>query len=162
MGATWLGSVQLPKPLQTFFFALAIVEAFVGHAYAIDDPLTSQLILTRETHFLRTWMHDRKDATSSLIVYDRPGQFTAFGFGAVDYDYFRAHTTSIQQNLRDGLYPEIYILQHRSLNDGKIINAYQISPLVQLNELAHYEISESEEVVISSMVHPIRIVTTIN
>ena len=159
MGATWLGTVKLPKLILPIFYAVALLEAVVGHSYAVRDPLLSQLILTRETHYLRAWMRDHKTnlAEAPLLVYDRPGQFTAFGYGAVDYDYFRSHMESFKQNLRDGLYSEVYIIQHRSFFDGKIHLEDQLSNTLALVELAHFEVSEVDEVVVSKLEHPVRL-----
>jgi hypothetical protein len=86
------------------------VLAFHHREYAIQDPLTSQLTMTREVRHIRELL-DVDSRPGDLWVYDRPGQLSAMGLSAINWDRFRNENKAYLENLHVGLYNRILIIE---------------------------------------------------
>lgn len=100
-------SAQLDLRAVVVLFLLLFVH---HHQYALSDPLSTQLTMTREVRHLRDFLADEGNR-GDLYVYDRPGQMMALGQGAVSWDYFAEKRVELLGNLRDKLYPRILFIE---------------------------------------------------
>ncbi len=86
------------------------VLCFHHREYALHDPLTSQLTMTREVRHIRDFLAEER-RPGDLWIYDRPGQLSALGLSAISWDRFKGETKSYLENLRVRLYTRVLYIE---------------------------------------------------
>lgn len=92
-------------------YLLMVFAVLVYHhrEYAIHDPLTAQLTMTREVRHIRDFI-SQETKPGDLYVYDRPGQLSALGNSAISWTKFKDDRKSYLDNLRAGLYNRMILI----------------------------------------------------
>ncbi|HEY8280601.1 MAG TPA: hypothetical protein VIH99_13305 [Bdellovibrionota bacterium] len=86
------------------------VLCFHHREYALHDPLTSQLTMTREVRHIRDFM-EVDTRPGDLWIYDRPGQLAALGYSAISWNRFKENTKAYLMNLNVALYNRILMIE---------------------------------------------------
>jgi hypothetical protein len=110
--------------------------------YALADPLTTQLTMTREVRHIRDFL--QKASPEDLFVYDRPGQLSALGFSAISHNYFEANKEKFVGDVKRRLYQNLYFIDRPRYAD----TIYEMSPLKKIVEREH-QLSPEERLRIS-------------
>jgi hypothetical protein len=116
------------------------VLCFHHHEYAVHDPLSAQLTMTREVRFLREFLA-RDGRSDDLYVYDRPGQLSALGKSAISWKTFNEKTNDFLGNLRNSLYNRIILVERVPYDPKKaepfslVRQGYHLLPM-QENQLS--------------------------
>ena len=102
--------------------AYLLIIAFVNWAaFGLDAShytFLNTLTLVRDIRFLNHFVKDQK-SKRILIVYDRPVQFTALGYGAITLNRAQTEFSSIQQELRNRLYDHVFVFEESTYSDQK-------------------------------------------
>jgi hypothetical protein len=108
---------------------------------ASGDRFTQSLELIRETEHARSYIESLKDR-NLFIIADRPGIYTAFKYGAADFDYANKHKGELLAELRNNLYREIIVLQQVQYDNNNPFPMQMLDPEYILNPpLAEYQIT---------------------
>ena len=94
------------------------VLTFHHRQYAVQDPLTAQLTMTREVKHIREFLAV-DNRPGDLWVYDRPGQLSAMGLSAISWTKFKDDNKSYLENLRVGLYNSVLIIERPAYKPKK-------------------------------------------
>jgi hypothetical protein len=97
------------------------------------------------TEFLKRTQPDDR----ILVIYDRPVQIVAAGYGGVDFDYARNNAAQITSELKNGLFREVLVLQHANLHDGQVATSEVLPANMKLEKLFANQITESLQIRIS-------------
>jgi hypothetical protein len=149
-------AVYFLRELETYVdprYLLMVFAVLVFHhrEYAIHDPLTAQLTMTREVRHIRDYLA-QDSRPGDLFVYDRPGQLSAIGLSAISWTKFKEEKKSYLENLRAGLYNRILLIdrpQYKPKNPGEWAldqDLYRVKPLRkhELTPEEHLRIAELE------------------
>jgi hypothetical protein len=104
-----MGSLTRRKPV--YILAFSIIMFMLYHPVSIKDRFSKTLLLPREYRFVTSFL--KKEATKGrnfLIVAARPGQYTAYDWGAVDFDYIGKNKDIIIE-YQNRLYRDIFVIQ---------------------------------------------------
>ena len=108
---------------------------------ASEDRFTQALELIRETEHSLAFL-DRMKTKNVLVIADRPGIYSAFQFGAANFEYAGKHKKELLAELRNNLYEEIVVLQHISYADRKPPSPQALDPeFVLMVPDAEYQIT---------------------
>jgi hypothetical protein len=124
------------------------VLTFHHRQYAVQDPLTAQLTMTREVKHIREFL-SVDNRPGDLWVYDRPGQLSAMGLSAISWNKFKDDNHSYLENLRVGLYNRVLIIERPAYKhklEGEFALQRSGYRLVPLRE---HELTPDEELRIS-------------
>jgi hypothetical protein len=104
---------------------------FHHHQYAISDPLTTQLTMTREMRHVRDYI-DKHGAAGDLWVYDRPGQLSAIGESSISINHFKQNQRSFFENLEKGLYQRMLMIDHVRylVEKPEVTPGYRLVPIL--------------------------------
>jgi len=94
---------------------------------ASEDRFTQSLELIRETEHSLAFL-DRLKTKNVLIIADRPGIYTAFQYGATNFEYASKHKKELLAELRNNLYEEMIVLQHISYAERKPPSSQALDP----------------------------------
>jgi hypothetical protein len=94
---------------------------------ASQDRFTQSLELIRETEHSLAFL-DRLKTKNVLVVADRPGIYTAYQYGATNFEYANQHKNELLAELRNKLYTEIVVLQHISYAERKPLSSETLDP----------------------------------
>ncbi len=119
-----------PRIPAALFPALGLVFFLLYHPVAVKDSFTNALTLNRKTDYTYQFLRNRPSDT--LIIVDRPGQYTVMNFGAVSFEYANDHVQELLTELKAGLYPDILVIQDisreklKTLPDQKLDKAFPL------------------------------------
>ena len=119
-----------PRIPAVLFPALGFIFFLLYHPVAVKDSFTNALTLNRKTDYTYQLLKNRPSDT--LILVDRPGQYTVMNFGAVSFEYANRHAEELLTELKAGLYPDILVIQDISrenlkpLPDQKLDKAFPL------------------------------------
>lgn len=108
-------ALYLVKDLETFVdprYLLMVFAVLVYHhrEYAVHDPLTAQLTMTREVRHIRDFVAE-ETKPGDIFVYDRPGQLSAIGLSAINWTKFKDERKAYLENIRVGLYQRMVFIE---------------------------------------------------
>ncbi|MEI6205269.1 MAG: hypothetical protein WCP20_00670 [Desulfuromonadales bacterium] len=107
------------------------------------DRFTQSLELIRETEHVQSFLEQLKNK-NIFIVTDRPGIYTAFEYGASDFEYANKHKNELLVELKNNLYGDIIVIQHVAYSDYKPVTTQVLDSEFILNPpLAEYQITGS-------------------
>jgi hypothetical protein len=146
-------AIYLLRDLEKFIDARYLLIVFVvltfhHRQYAVQDPLTAQLTMTREVKHIREFLAV-DNRPGDLWVYDRPGQLSAMGLSAISWKKFTEDNRSYLENLKVGLYNRMLIIERPTYKrklEGEFAlqrTGYRIIPLRE------HELTPDEELRIS-------------
>jgi len=128
--------------------ALVVVYAILTfhHAsFAISDPLSTQLTMTREVRHIRDFL--KSSHSNELYVYDRPGQLSALGFSAISWHNFLENKEKYVSDVDRGLYQNLYFIDRPTYGTARppvdnlksiTLREHQLSPEEKLR-ISKYE-----------------------
>ena len=132
LGIHFLSCVKSYLDMRTLLGVFAVLFMH-HHHYSMEDPLLSQLTMTREVRHIRKFIQD-EGQSEDLWIYDRPGQLAALGQSAVSWEYFNKNRAEVLRNLKMKLYRRVLVIERVEYNGdpektGLIRAGYRISPL---------------------------------
>ena len=122
-----------PRIPSLLFPALGVIFFLLYHPVAINDSFTNSLTLNRKTDYAYAFLH--KFPSDTLIIVDRPGQYTVMNYGAVSFDYANSHSEELLRELKANLYPDILVIQEISRNTGKPLQDQKLDKVFPLRLL---------------------------
>lgn len=142
------------KCLSPRFLLFAGFASFcVYHPLAMQNDFLKKLTLPRETRYYLEYLERTQPDRRILVVYDRPGQLIAEGFGAVDFTYYRANTATLNSELKNGLYRDIITMQHIKYATGQADPSDALPISVQIEPLQKMQTNESVYLQIAKVKH---------
>lgn len=114
---------------------------FLYHPVAIEDRFTNTLTLNREYREARAFVNTLDDKRI-LVVYHRPGQFTALDFGAVNFSYANTNSGSLLGRLDRGLFSNIIVMQRIQYSDKKPIDGCDLSNKFALQKIKEIQVTQ--------------------
>jgi len=119
-----------------------------------EDRFTQSLELIRETEHSIAYL-DRLKTKNVLVIADRPGIYTAFQYGATNFEYANQHKNELLAELRNHLYTEIIVLEHISYAERKPRSSETLDPEFVLGGPAsEFQITGGNFLRISHVVRP--------
>jgi len=94
---------------------------------ASQDRFTQSLELIRETEHSIAYL-GRMKTKNVLVIADRPGIYTAYQYGASNFEYANQHKNEFLAELRNHLYTEIVVFQHISYSERKPRSSETLDP----------------------------------
>ena len=98
---------------------------------ASQDRFTQSLELIREAGHSIAYLDNLK-TKNVLVIADRPGIYTAYQYGAYNFEYANQHKNELLAELRNHLYTEIVVLQHVSYSERKPRSSEALDPVFVL------------------------------
>lgn len=123
--------------------ALGFASFFLYHPIAVEGRFPNSLILIRETNFNYEFLQ-RLNQNDVLVITDRPGQYTALNYGAVDFGYANGAVKELQMELDRRLFSEIIVMQKISYDTKKPVDSNGLSDLFKLEVLEERQLTATE------------------
>lgn len=120
-----LARVALPQIRSISLIALGTFSFFLYHPMAVDGRFINPLILNRETRLCMDFLAKQAER-ATLIIADRPGQFTALGYGAVDFNFANRNEADLINSYQRRLFPQIVVFQRIQYANGLPYENYQL------------------------------------
>jgi Dolichyl-phosphate-mannose-protein mannosyltransferase len=144
------GVIGAALPSHLFLMG-AIAMFLMYHPVAVEGRFINSLILVRTTKysydFLKDYSHDE-----TLIINERPGQYAALNYSAVNFGRANQTPELYLANLERGFYTTILVFQRVSRKTMKPVKENMLSDKFELKILKTYLISASESLRISEVV----------
>ena len=141
-----------PRCLSGAAFLIVSIACFLFyHPIAVEGRFINTLKLNRRTEHCLKFISELNDR-NILIVSPRPGQYTALGYGAVNFSYANENRSSLLYEASRHLYSKIIVFQQieyegeRPTNDTVLHSDYKLKPLyeIQVSATTFLRISEVE------------------
>lgn len=136
----WLKKLKPNLIRSELLLAVSLALFFLYHPVAMQDRFTNTLTLNREFRYVRNVIDDLNDRRI-LIIYHRPGQFTATGYGAVNFYYANRNSRTLLRDLKRGLYSDIIVMQRIQYKDQKPEKSYRLSDKFSLQKMDDIQIT---------------------
>ncbi len=136
--------VKIFKPDVISAKALLIISAICFcfyHPIAVEGRFINTLTLNRTTDHCIKFLDNIKDR-NILIVSNRPGQYVAMGFGAIDFSYANKNKAALLTELQRHLYSRMIVFQDMEYktglpaSDSKLDNDYKLNTLYEIQTTA--------------------------
>lgn len=127
---------------------LALATFIPYHATAMTGRFMNTTTLPRESRHCYDFL-ERQGERHVLVVSDRPGQYAAFDYGAVDFGYANANAATLKQQLQRHLYREIYTFQRIAYADNRPVAATALNDAFRLSTLYEIQITAEDYLRIS-------------
>lgn len=131
--------------------ALAIATFIPYHATAMTARFMNTTTLPRESRHCYNFL-ERQGERHVLVVSDRPGQYAAFDYGAVDFGYANGNAATLKLQLQRHLYREIYTFQRINYATEKSVPSTAMSDAFRLSTLHEIQITAEDYLRISRVV----------
>ena len=95
-------------------FVFAVLSVLVFLPTAVSDRFLNKLIINRDVQWMNAFVQ-KYDPKRILIIYERPVQFTALGYGSLDLPTAHKEFDSLQTDLTHGLYDHILLFEGAEL-----------------------------------------------
>jgi hypothetical protein len=118
---------------------------------AVEGRFINSLILVRTTKFSHDFLKDYSP-DNTLVINERPGQYTALNYSAVNFARANRTPDLYLANLDSGLYTNILVFQRVRRKTGKPVEENVLSDKFALKMLQIYRISAVEFLRISEVV----------
>jgi hypothetical protein len=111
------------------------------HPIAVEGRFINSLTLNRRTDHCIDFI-EKLNSRNILIIDPRPGQYTAMGYGAVDFAYANEHRNEILTEAQRHLYSRIIVFQQISYDteqpteDTVLHQDYKLNPLYEIQVTA--------------------------
>ena len=139
-----------PKLPSHLFLMGAIAMFLIYHPVAVEGRFINSLILVRTTKYSYNFL-EAYSPDETLIINERPGQYTALNFSAVDFVQANRAPERYLANLDSGLYTNILVFQRVNRMMHKPIVENVLSDKFKLDTLRIYRISATEFLRISKV-----------
>lgn len=136
----WLKKINPNLIRSEVLLILSLAVFSLYHPVAIEDRFTNTLTLNREFRHVQSFVNGLNDKRI-LIIYHRPGQLTALGYGAVHFAYANQNSTSLLNDLNRGLFSDIIVMQRIQYKDQKPKDGCEISSEFSLKILDKMQVS---------------------
>jgi hypothetical protein len=144
----FIGAV-LPSHL---FLTGAIAMFLMYHPVAVEGRFINSLILVRTTKYSHDFLKDYSPDTT-LVINERPGQYAALNYSAVDFRLANRRPELYLANLDTGLYAHILVFQRVNHMTRQPVEEHVLTDKFELKTLRNYRISAFEFLRISEVVH---------
>lgn len=131
-----------------YLMIIFVVLCFHHRHYAIHDPLTAQLTMTREVRHIREFL-DKEARPGDLYVYDRPGQLSAMGLSSVSWDRFKKERKGYLGNVRSSLFNRLVLIDRPKYKPADPADASLEQPGYRLEVQREHQLTPEERLRIS-------------
>lgn len=126
------------------------VLAFHHREYAIHDPLTAQLTMTREVRHIRDYIA-QDSRPGDVYIYDRPGQLSALGLSAISWKKFEEERKSFLTSLKAHLHNRLIMIDRPLYKPKKPEDALLEKTGYRLVPLRSHQLTPEEYIRISAV-----------
>lgn len=152
------GPVYFHRHFPSFFgekalLLVALISFFLCQPNAVEARFTNTLYLGREFLYELKFVGNPEE-NRYLMINDRPGQFTALGYGAVDFNYANSRANEVINGINRHLYLKAYVFQKINYSSRQPIPENTLDPQYPLRTLQEIQLTESEYLRISSVTGP--------
>ncbi len=127
---------------------LAVATFIPYQSAAMSARFMNTTTLPRESRHCYNFL-ERQGERQVLVISDRPGQYAAFDYGAVDFDYANSHAALLKLELKRRLFREIYAFQRISYLTGQPVPQTALSEIFRLAPLYEIQITAEDYLRIS-------------
>jgi hypothetical protein len=119
----------------------AAVCFFFYHPIAVEGRFINTLTLNRTTEHCIRFL-DQTNDQNILVVSNRPGQYAAIGYGAIDFSYAKNNKAALLSELKNHLYSRLIVFQDIDYKTGQptadsvLDNEYKVNTLVEIQTTA--------------------------
>lgn len=150
-----LGPVALkickPKLISgTSLLIISVVCFLFYHPIAVEGRFINALKGNRTTYHCIDFLSQIKDK-NILTISERPGQFTALGYGAVNFSYANKNSTKTINEVTRHLYSKIIVFQEIKYQDQTPTKETALHQDYKLNSLYEIQITATEFLRISEV-----------
>lgn len=137
--------------------AMAIFAFAMYHPIALEGRFENKLTLIRKTKFIDKFLTSL-GTRNFLLIADRPGQFTAQEYGAVNFVWARANIDKLISDLDRHLYQAIYVLDdvdYPTTPGGQPKPQNPLPDSLKLEVVAELQNKATEFIRISKVIYPV-------
>ena len=150
-----LGPVALrifkPKLLSGQSLLIVSVMCFLFyHPIAVEGRFINSLSGNRRAERCMDFISKIKDK-NVLIISQRPGQFTALGYGAVNFPYANKNRELVLREVDRRLFSKVFVFQEVEYETNKLSEGTVLHPDYKLNTLYEIQITATEFLRISEV-----------
>lgn len=127
------------KNKQGYLAVIALGFFFLYHPVAIENRFTNKLLIGRDYRIVQDFLK-KYDKQHLLIIANRPGQYTVYDYGAINFNKANQDKFTVQSQIRNHLYEDVITIQEIAYGEGKAINdtfldpSYTLEPLLELQK----------------------------
>lgn len=119
---------------------ISVICFLYYHPIAVEGRFINTLTLNRTTEHCIDFISKLNDK-NILVISTRPGQYTAMGYGAIDFNYANQNKGSILHEYSRHLFSKIIVFQEIEYEGGKATGSAALDSDYRLNTL--YEIQNT-------------------
>ncbi|MEC7986016.1 MAG: glycosyltransferase family 39 protein [Myxococcota bacterium] len=118
-----------------------LLSFLLYHPIAVRNEYLKALLYPREMHRLYDFLEPYR-SQNVLFLTDMPGAIVIFDVGALSIEYANLNVDEIQQEWRERLFEEIFVVQRVSFTDGKPIADDTLNARFRLETLISHQTSD--------------------
>jgi len=132
---------------------ISIICFLYYHPIAVEGRFINTLAGNRTTYHCMNWLSKINDK-NILIISERPGQFTAMGYGAINFAYANKNNIQILKEAKRHLFSKIIVFQEIKYNDNNPTTQTVLDANYKLTTLYEIQITATEFLRISEVQTP--------
>ena len=136
---------MLPSRL---LLAGAAIAFILYHPVNVENRFFNTLTLPRKTRYVGAFLN-KLQRKAVLVIVDRPGQYTAENYGAVNFDYANRNVNSLLSELKRGLFEEIIVVQDLNYDSQSPVSNNDLNASFLLETLSTRQYTPTEYIRIS-------------
>jgi hypothetical protein len=114
------GALVVKGKYQFLFLMCGVASLLFAQPISMDKKQTRTLTLIRLTESLYRFLDDYADARSVIVV-DRPGQYTLRPISAVSPEWMNANVDRLVNGVKSGLYSKVLVVQEQRGDDPALV-----------------------------------------
>lgn len=131
---------------------ISLASFILYHPFAAENTFMKSLTLPRQQRWLSEFLQKYPNKRV-LVVYERPVQMIASGYGAVDASYANNNSNVLLKELKNGLYRDIVVVQRVEIANGNPRHEDSLNEVYVLEKLAEWQTTEFETLRISRVLN---------
>jgi hypothetical protein len=135
----------------TALLIISVASFLFYHPIAVEGRFINSLKGNRVTEQCINYLK-KADDRNILVIAERPGQVTALGYGAVNFDYANKNEEQLLLEYGRHLFSKIVVLQEINYDSQKPTKETALNPVFKLNTLYEIQITATEFLRISEVV----------
>lgn len=121
---------------------------FTGYSIAVKNDFFITLNEIRKDLYIREFLASIS-SRDFLLITSRPGQYTIYDYGAIDFNYANQHIDALENELSRNLYSQIFVVQNYEYATEEPIRVDDLDERLTLSPLAQGQLTAEEYIKIS-------------
>lgn len=122
----------------------------VGYPLAMKNSFFITLTEVRKDIYVQEFLSSL-DSQDFLLITSRPGQYTIYDYGSINFDYANHHINDLENELSRGLYSEIFVVQNYEYSTDQVITSDQLNKNIDLQLVKKVQLTEQEYIQVSKI-----------